>query len=222
MISILIPFRAPAGSWRDLLRAATAKMWAERGIEPVYGTDGRRTGHPWCAAAAFNDARRRATGDVLLVMGCDHVPPPRAQLDALDAELQTRPWAKLFEATRELSEQTTLSVLDGMPVPPDPLPDEKPMDSCLGIMALRADVWDRLRGFDERFEGWGYEDTALQLELRTHYPQGRAEGVGYVTSLWHPRPADPWADPYTARNAERYGRYERLVELGRLRPGRRP
>lgn len=222
MISVLIPFRAPEGSWRDLLRRTTAKMWAGIGIEPVYGTDGRRDGQPWNCAAALNDARRRATADVLLTIGCDHVPPPLAQLEALDAELQTKPWAKVFEATRELSEQTTLSVIDGMPVPPDPLPDEAPMDASFGVIAIRVEVWDALGGYDEKFEHWGYEDTAVLLELRTHFPEGRPEGAGYITSLWHPRPDDPWSLPTTNRNGNRYRHYEHLASLGKLRLGRRP
>lgn len=221
-LSVLIPFRAPEGSWRAALRETTARMWAEIGIEPVYGTDGRREGEPWCAAAAFNDARRRARGDVLAVFGCDHVPPRREFLDDLEAELQTRPWVKVFEATRELTEETTRAVMAGAPVPDAPEPGERPMDSCFGIVAMRAEVWDRLRGYDEKFEGWGYEDTALLLELRTHYPHGRQDGRGHVVSLWHPRYDDPWALPQTELNRQRYARYEHALSKGRLRPGRRP
>lgn len=196
-------------------------MWADRGVEVVYGTDGRRDGQLWCAAAAFNDARRQAHGDVLLIFGCDHIPPSREDLAALDAELQERPWAKVYQATRELTEQATLAVLDGAPVPP-PQDGERPMDACMGILAVRADAFDRLGGYDENFQGWGYEDTALLLELKVHYPAGREDGEGHVVSLWHARPADPWANSATERNRLRYGRYEYLAGLGRLRIGRRP
>lgn len=55
--------------------------------------------------------------------------------------------------------------------------------SC--CIAIPRWVFDDLGGFDERFEGWGFEDMAFQSVICGLYPWDRIEGD--VVHLWHPR-----------------------------------
>jgi hypothetical protein len=43
-----------------------------------------------------------------------------------------------------------------------------------------------LGGGDERFEGWGWEDTAMYLALETVYGVSTFDPDGTIRCLWHP------------------------------------
>jgi hypothetical protein len=71
------------------------------------------------------------------------------------------------------------------------------------LLGVRADVWDDLRGYDERFIGWGPEDCAFHYVLRTLYPAGCDNPTeGLFQSLWHPP---------TSRDA--FGKLDRLWRM---------
>lgn len=55
--------------------------------------------------------------------------------------------------------------------------------SC--CIAIPRATFDDMGGFDERFEGWGYEDMAFQSLVVGLYGHARLEGDVY--HLWHPR-----------------------------------
>jgi hypothetical protein len=55
--------------------------------------------------------------------------------------------------------------------------------SCCIIMPRSA--WDTIGGFDERFEGWGFEDMAFQSAAVGLVGHDRMAGAVY--HLWHPR-----------------------------------
>ena len=217
MISVLCAFRAPPGSWRDTLRATVEAMWSELDVEFVYGSDGRNYDEPFNAAAALNAARAEAKGDMLLAVGCDLIPPSADDIRQLEADLQTWPWAVLYENTRELSQAATQAVIDGAPVP-GPSADDFVSPTCTGIHAMRTEVWDRAGGYDERFDGWGFEDTAMRLVLSTFYRN--RPGRGTAVTLWHPRPTDQWSK--AGRNDALFRRYQGAVDRGRLQLGVRP
>lgn len=55
--------------------------------------------------------------------------------------------------------------------------------SC--CIVIPRSVWDDMGGFDERFQGWGFEDMAFQSVVCGLYGWERIEGD--VIHLWHPR-----------------------------------
>ena len=55
--------------------------------------------------------------------------------------------------------------------------------SCV-VMVPRA-LWDQVGGFDERFVGWGWEDTAFACA--TDAVSGRLRLEGTLWHLWHPQ-----------------------------------
>ena len=59
-----------------------------------------------------------------------------------------------------------------------------------------ANAWWSIGGQDERFAGWGYEDTAFSIVHRT-LKEPMPRHVGVASQLWHqpsPRDGDPFHD----------------------------
>lgn len=211
-LSVLVPYRAPAGSHRERLRRFTEQLWSQLPVEVVYADDGQDDG-PFSVAAALNRARARASHDRLLVHGCDHIPPTPDRLWWIHEMLDRVPWTAVYETTRELTEDHTREVLDGAPI------DEtksRVVPACQGIIAMHADVWDAVGGMDERFGAkWGYEDTAQRIALHALYPHGNPRGFGHVVTLWHP---PRWETEGTGMDANRdlAAEYVQAAQEGRM------
>lgn len=59
-------------------------------------------------------------------------------------------------------------------------------DSVSCCLAIPRQLWDLTGGFDERFRGWGYEDSAFAIACETiqQHPVLRVESE--LVHLWHP------------------------------------
>lgn len=55
-----------------------------------------------------------------------------------------------------------------------------------GVYAVPRPLWDRVQGFDERFQGWGFEDLAFMFACST-IGGGMGRVSGEIVHLWHPR-----------------------------------
>lgn len=76
-------------------------------------------------------------------------------------------------------------------------------------LAVARDLLEKVNGFDERYEGWGWEDVCL----RTRMWRAGGRGIGIwsrsiVLHLWHPE--DPTKlEPQAEENERRYDRVRR-------------
>lgn len=210
-LSVLLPWRSD-----DPHRIAAwdhnRPRWEALGVQLCVSDDGR-TGGPFSLARAVNKARRQATGQHLAVFGADHVPPDQDRLAWIFARLNRHPWTMVYAATRIFSPMSTQRILAGRT--PSPAMDSHLIGMCEGIFAVRADVWDDVGGFDERFVGWGAEDTAFKTMLRALHPGGRLDGVGEAWALWHPDRHG--TAELTAANVARCTEYETAAREGRMR-----
>lgn len=210
MISILLPWRS-----NDPHRIAAwefnRQRWARLGIELCVSDDGRTDG-PFSLARAVNRARRQATGEILAIFGADHIPPDRDRLEWLYAKLTRHPWTAVYASTRIFSPASTARVLRGET--PGAGMESLFIGMCEGIVALRASVWDDVGGMDERFEGWGAEDTAFKVMLRALHPDA-GDGHGEAWALWHPDRHG--TAELTAANIARCTEYETAAREGRMR-----
>lgn len=76
-----------------------------------------------------------------------------------------------------------------------------------GVNVVPRRLFDAVGGYDERFRGWGWEDTAFELACRTL--GGFHQMGGEVFHLWHPISADrSTADSGFQANATLGHRYE--------------
>lgn len=205
MISILIPYRPTPE--REQLWDHCKTLWAATGYEIVTGTspDG-----PFNTAAAINDAASKATGDMLMIHGADHLPDTTA-INWAAEQLTTHPWVAIYSTTSSYDEPATRAILHGST--PTNLPTQI-TPFCIADIGIRKDAWIPM---DERFNGWGSEDRAWRLALETLYGPTPTSPFTLRT-LHHPAAARDNAEAnYTLyleyeANIHRMGDY--LAELG--------
>lgn len=202
MISILVPFRGD-GAWRDRAWAYCKARWDSLPYELVIGED-PGTG-PFSVARAFNDAASRATGDVFVLYGADQL-PDRDRIEWAVSQLTDHHWAALYANTAGYDQASTNAMYAGRS--PDDMPLGQSVPFCTGILAVRRDSWIK---FDERFVGWGCEDTAHRMALENLYGPS-PEPIGTLRCLYHPGASQE----NFKRNAALVGEYMAAAETGTM------
>lgn len=182
-LAVLAPYRADTAQ-RQRIQARTRELWSEQGIEVVYADDGLN-GPLFSYARAANRARQMTDAKVLIVYNVDALPLPAYALDSLEALLVGgTPWSVIFDGQQSFTPEQTEFILAGQDAGP---PRGLKAMGREALLAIRADVWDDLRGMDERFVGWGPEDLAWHRVLKTVHPDGNdIPAYGLFQSLWHP------------------------------------
>ena len=211
MISILLPWRSD-DPYRVAAWNYNRTRWEALGVQLCVADDDRTEG-PFSLARAVNKARRQASGEHLAIFGADHIPPGPDRLAWIAGRLEQHPWTAVHALTRIFSPAWTGRIVRGQT--PSAAMSAHVIYACEGIIALRADVWDDVGGFDERFEGWGAEDVAFKVMLRSLYPDGCEGGEGEAWALWHPDRHG--TAELTAANIARCTEYETAAREGRMR-----
>jgi len=206
---ILVPRREDHGH-RDRLWAVCRARW-ERLLPDVPIVEGHHDDGPWNRARALNRAAREAGAwDLAIVIDADVMLPLAQVREAIDAAARTGRVTWAHTGWREWTREATEGVLRdpssvmGPSLPALDVRKETPISWSCCMVVPRA-VWDALGGFDERFEGWGGEDTAFAAAVQGLHGWGRVDGV--VTNLWHdPSGRQPRTREYVAnmRLRDRY------------------
>jgi len=191
--SILIPFRGDNGQ-RDRLWAHCQKLWSQTPYEIVVGTDAGNG--PFNTAQALNSAHTKATGDKLIIYGADQLPDTEAINEAV-SHLEHHPWVAVYNSTATHTPESTERILAGLE--PTQPPTTAPL--CVAIIGIRADKWIN---YDERFRGWGSEDTAWRHALQALYGDAPTP-TGTLQTLYH-EPAS------RARAEDNYRIYREYVD----------
>lgn len=144
---------------------------------------------PFSVARALNDAAKHAHGDHFLLFGADHVPDVKAVQWATHA-LRGYAFARIYDRVAYATEAATRVILSNICYPLDAADWHEVSAPCPGVLAVRREAFENAGGLDERYEGWGYEDTAfLDTLARTHTGthRGTMGPSGHVLrELWHP------------------------------------
>lgn len=174
-ISALIPFRGD-GAQRDRLWSHCRKLWEHLPVELVIGED--PGDGPFNISCAFNDAARRATGTKFILYGADQI-PDWDRIEWAVEQLDNYRWCALYANTAGYGQASTNAILAGSL--PDSVPLGPSVPFCTSIIGIRADSWIP---FDERFTGWGGEDTAWRMALTSLYGD-TPEPSGTLRCLYH-------------------------------------
>lgn len=159
---------------------------------------------------ARNDAYRQADGELLVITDADCVTSKANVHEAMEMVLSSKAaWVIAHHIYYSLTKQFTDVILE---LPPEtnnlgefyPNSDWKMVDkSDAGVLVMMREAYDAVQGYDERFNGWGYEDNAFATKLRKLWgPSQRTRGE--VGHLWHPRGLD-FDQPHIKHNEKLYG-----------------
>lgn len=222
-VVVLVPRRA-GDPLRDATWAWLRARWTEATGWPIF--EGHHDEGPFNAAAARNEAARQAGAwDVAVILDADTMPRAIESIQqgvalAASSGMFVRPFRRYVN----LDEAASAKVIAGGALPstghlrPGRWQDgakllEVPAHG--GIAIVPRSLWETVEGYDERFAGWGSEDTAFELACAAL--GGVRQLDGEVLHLWHPlQERDPAAPQYQANVALR-GRYERARRPAQMR-----
>lgn len=166
---------------------------------------------PFNRARARNNAFSQATSDTLLVADADTVFNPDPIMRAVWSVFSRRTWILPYDTYYNVTMDDTFEILKSDPAGSLPRPDRwdhRLTTAVSGLLVLSREAFEKVGGYDERFEGWGYEDNAFQLALDTLYtPHERFFGE-YCLHLWHPvAPDGAFNSPTIQQSRARFCQY---------------
>lgn len=200
---ILVP-RRDDGGWRDeLWRFCRARWESYRDPLPIYEGHHLEDEGPFNRSQAVNRASdladRDGRWDLALIIDSDTISDPQAVQRMLRYVAETGNLGVAHDKRYMLNEPATKKILAG-----DRRRDwtRREMwrtiyrDSVSCAVGVRRDMWDAVGGMDERFVGWGFEDTGFMIAVETltqvAYRKERAD----CFHLWHPlQPSATKASP---------------------------
>ncbi|HEX3048660.1 MAG TPA: glycosyltransferase [Bacillota bacterium] len=201
-VSALIPYKPDFGR-RDYLWSVVHNRYLRflPQVEICIGTD---LGEPFCRAKAINEAAKKASGDVFLLVDTDVVFNPDL-IGKIISVIGIYPWIVPYRNGYRLTEGATNTLLS----------QELPLSIQLGALdyeyiepgpgplmnAMTRSCFEKIGGLDERFKGYGYEDVAMAISLKTlSGPHFNLEED--IFHLWHPT-----AELIPRKNVELWQRY---------------
>lgn len=144
---------------------------------------------------AINIGYQHTDKEILVIADADLIVAPndlKHSIQAIKQELEmVRPFRQLIDLDQP---QTQRFIATG--ACPDQPVESQGYDRhylgeslCLagGLFIIKSDFFDRLNGFDERFEGWGGEDDAFSIAVNAATNKSAIYKRGVAWHLWHPR-----------------------------------
>lgn len=208
-VSVVIPWRNDHGQ-RERILDWNLRRWRLLLPDAEIGTWGH-VGDPFNRSRARNEAVANSVGDILVVADADTAMPRRLNLViAIEWVRQTGQWCLPYDIYFNLSQEDTERVLASPPDAELGVPDAwefRLTDAVSGVIVLPRSSFDLVGGYDESFEGWGFEDRAFVLALETLCGPGKRL-PNHLLHLWHPvGPTDAFGNPAIHENQKRWLQY---------------
>ncbi len=205
-VSVLLAYRSDGGH-RDRLWEWNEKRW--RGIFPSYEIVlGEDDSEVFSRSKARNNAASKASGDIFIIADTDTTCSTNQIIECLRRTTENT-WTMPYQIYYNLSQESTESLLIKDPLAP--MPKEKDFtyehrveSSPAGILIMSREIFESVGGYDERFNGWGFEDNAFFNTVKEHFgPPLRYPG--YCLHMWHPiAPGTTFDSPTILHNRDLY------------------
>lgn len=186
-LAVIVPWGTDHGP-RERVWDFLRPRWERTGVDLIIGADPLFAERGvFSVARAINNAVRLAPPeyDAFALFGADHLSDDAVLMHAR-AMLALFEWTPLYRRIAYATEESTRLWLDTAG-PDDDLTGtwhEEPQ-LCPGVLAVRRSLLERVGGMDERYQGWGFEDTALMDKLTAAAAPGQPTR-SVLRELWHP------------------------------------
>lgn len=206
LISILIPFRDTGDRKKQLqwLQKRWEKLFPEAEVI-IESDDGQ---NPFSKTIAVNKCYKRATSDILAIVDADVWLDPKILIKAAnDIRQGNANWVRPCGTVYRLTKNFTMNLIEFDPSTafPKVKPEEhtERITPTVGLVCVFSrKQFEAVGGMDERFRGWGWEDTAWNFMLDGMF--GKAQiWDNIVYHLWHPRIKDDEDKPIWPGQTER-------------------
>jgi hypothetical protein len=206
-VVVLAPLR-PDGGHRDRLWAHCKALWEQRHDWPIY--EGLHLDGPFNRSAAVNSAVEIAGDfDVALIIDTDVICAPDSVESAVEIAAATDRLVVAHDERVMLNKRGTDRVLSGHHGSwrERSMVERVWLDSVSCAVAVSHRLWELAGPFDERFVGWGREDTAFRISCEVE--TGPIVKVcGETFHLWHPvSPEANRSSPIRQANEKRHQAY---------------
>lgn len=181
-ISVLIPWRG-GDSQRERVWDHIRSRWESLGVELCVGVDD--PDGPFNCSRALNRAFAISTRPYVMQFGADCLPDVRAIHAAYyNMKIEGFPWVPTFEKTDYYNEHSTELILRGHPDNTVEVDPNLHVPFQTGVLAMTREAYLETGGADERFVGWGAEDSAFRRTLHILNPGGDPQPFT-LRCLWH-------------------------------------
>lgn len=186
---ILVPRREDP--WRDKVWCWVRQWWrAQQPDWTIYeGIHGSEEG-PFNRAAALNRAAELAgSWDCAVILDADTIQPSpipvkQASLLALEQNRLVLPHDTRWDFTRE----STVKLMEGCtPIGATLTRMRTFANMSSAVVCCSRRLWDKVGGFDEKFSGWGFEDTAFATACASLEGKLMVRLPYTIWHLWHPQ-----------------------------------
>lgn len=209
--SLVIPWRTDDGPRQRIFE------WVLERWKILYGADiqlcvaNSDPDLPFNRSQARNIGASRAWEHNIVIADADTVIMPGSIEQAFEWIDKRGGYAHPFNWYHSLKQGPSESILDLDPgsdlTKPAPGMCDFVMQSWAGAICMKLRDFYHVGGYDESFEGWGYEDTAFRYACETLLGMPfRAKS--FVMHLWHSEPKRPGVTPGVDGNKERMELYE--------------
>lgn len=204
---VIVPYRADNGHRDRLWTFVRENYWVNQPYEIVIGhhTDGL-----FNRSRAINQAADR-DWDVAIIADADTWVPAKQLHQALLTANITKSLVAAFDTVVELSQPCTDKLLRGNATLAGNFEATtvrtRDMETQSSMLVINRALFDQVGGFDERFQGWGGEDSAFWKACTLHAGQPhRITGNAY--HLWHSPAKGKFHGIDYQRNLNLWRRYE--------------
>lgn len=208
-MKVIVPYRSDNGHRDRLWAFLRTHYWAGFDVTVGHHNDGR-----FNRSKAINHAAKD-DWDIAVIADADTWVPHNQLAEAIDTANTTGRLTAAFTTVAELTKSCTETILANqtLTTPTSVLRvRRRELDTQSSMLVITRDLWDKVGGLDERFNGWGGEDNAFWKTCTLH--AGQPERIhGHAYHLWHEPSSDKHRGPAYRNNLKLWRRYQTATTI---------